>query len=509
VARRRNAILTAVFGYGQSTIGMLLGLIVTRTVLHVLGKDTWGLWAASGSLLSYAGLADLGVLRILPWVVADADGQKDHDRIRAALSAGLPFACLTGLAYVGIALLLWHFYPSVLHLSPHDQSVLRGPVFAVVILTACTFPLRLFTALLIGLQDATFLGVLGLVEVVESSVLTFVLAWRGFGLYSLAVGVALPPVLTAVAALLRANISFRSLVRGWPVPGRRLMGTLATDGLGTWLASVGFQLAAAADPVILSNAGLRAAVAGFVLTSRLPMALTQFGWILPDAALVGLAQLAAETTRDRVREVVLAFLRLNLILAGAVASAVLASNAGFIRVWVGPDLFLGALLNALLAANAVLMTAVHGLTCIAAVFGRRMTVGAVFVVNGLFHVLLASFLSRRIGPIGIAAATFLSGALTTLPVGLHLVGAKTGLRGTQVLTQVYWPWLRRFAPLALVAFVLGRCSPAMPFALLVISCGAFGLAYLFWMKPLYVDLPLGPRLTTWLSKLRLLPPSAT
>jgi hypothetical protein len=157
----------------------------------------------------------------------------------------------------------------------------------------------------------------------------------------------------------------------------------------------------------------------------------------------------------------------------------------------------------------VLMTAVHGLTCIAAVFGRRMTVGAVFVVNGLFHVLLASFLSRRIGPIGIAAATFLSGALTTLPVGLHLVGAKTGLRGTQVLTQVYWPWLRRFAPLALVAFVLGRCSPAMPFALLVISCGAFGLAYLFWMKPLYVDLPLGPRLTTWLSKLRLLPPSAT
>jgi hypothetical protein len=207
--------------------------------------------------------------------------------------------------------------------------------------------------------------------------------------------------------------------------------------------------------------------------------------------------------------VVVAFLRLNLILAGAVASAVLASNAGFIRVWVGPDLFLGAALNALLAANAVLMTAVHGLTCIAAVFGRRMTVGAAFVVNGLCHVLLASFLARRIGPIGIAAATFLSGALTTLPVGLHFVGAKTGLRATQVLTQVYWPWLRRFTPLAAVAFFIGRFSPAIPFPLLVVACSAFGLAYLFWMKPLYVDLPLGPRLTAWLCKLRLLPRSAT
>ncbi|HWZ89482.1 MAG TPA: hypothetical protein VNW92_11550, partial [Polyangiaceae bacterium] len=105
---------------------MVLGLIVTRTVLHILGRDTWGLWAASGALLSYAGLADLGVLRILQWVIADADGRKDHDRIRASLSAALPFACFTGLAYVGVALLLWHFYPSILNLSPHDQSALRG-----------------------------------------------------------------------------------------------------------------------------------------------------------------------------------------------------------------------------------------------------------------------------------------------------------------------------------------------------------------------------------------------
>src|SRR4051812_8439027 len=110
---------------------MALGLVVTRVVLHILGKDTWGLWAASGALLSYAGLADLGVLRVLLWAVADADGRKDHDRIRASLSAALPFACLTGVAYVGVALVLWHFYPSVLQLSPHDQSLLRGPVFSV------------------------------------------------------------------------------------------------------------------------------------------------------------------------------------------------------------------------------------------------------------------------------------------------------------------------------------------------------------------------------------------
>lgn len=509
MGRRRNTVITVLFTYGQSIIGMVLGLLVTRTVLHILGKDTWGLWAASGAVLSYAGLADLGVLRILQWVIADADGRKDHDRIRASLSSGLPFACLTGIGYAGIAFALWQFYPGLLRLSLHDQMSLRGPVFVVVILTAAMFPFRLFTALLTGLQDATVLGTLGLLEALATSLLTLVLAWQGLGLYALAIGAALPPVLSAVAALVRANISFRSLVRGWPRPTRQLMSSLAVDGVGLWFAQVGFQLAASADPIILSNAGLRGAVSGFVLTSRLPMTLMHFGWILPDAAMVGLAQLAGEENRARVREVVLAILRLNLILAGAVASAVLASNAGFIRVWVGPDLFLGAQLNAIMAANAVMMTAIHGLIGVAVVFGKRMSAGIAFVANGLLHILLASILGRYIGVSGVAAATFLSSALTALPVGLYLLDTKAGVTATEVLIQVCWPWLRRFTPLALVAFAVGRFSPVMPFALLVLACSAFGLLYIFWMKPLYVGLPLGPRLTGWLSKLRLLPPAST
>jgi hypothetical protein len=105
-------------------------------------------------------------------------------------------------------------------------------------------------------------------------------------------------------------------------------------------------------------------------------------------------------------------------------------------------------------------------------------------------------------------ATFVSGALTTLPVGLHLLEAKTGLTAIDVVSQVYWPWVRRFAPLAVMAFLIGRSSPAMPFALLVVLCSAFGVVYLVWMKPLYAGLPLGPRLTIWLSKLRLLPRAA-
>lgn len=506
MARLRNTVVAALFTYGQSIVGMVLGLLVTRVVLRILGKDTWGLWAASGALLSYAGLADLGALRVLQWLVADADGRKDHDRIRAALSSALPFTCATAVGYISIAYGLWQFYPHLLQLSPHDQSLLHGPVFVVAALSAITFPLRLFLLLLMGLQDATFLGALGLAETIGTSLLTYVLAWRGFGLYALGIGAALPPVLSALAALLRANTSFRPYVRGWPGPTRSLMRTFAVDGVGLWLAQIGFQLTAATDPIILSYCGLRQAVSSFVITSRLPMTLMHFGWILPNAALVGLVQLAAEGNRARVREVVLAILRLHMILVGAVASAVLASNAGFIRVWVGADLFGGPWLNALMAANVVMLTAVNALISVTAVFGRRLAVGGVFIVNGLLHAFLASLMSRYYGVHGVALGTFVSAAFTGLPVGLHLLEKKTGVTSNEVLSQVLWPWCYRFVPLALIAFALGRVSPHIPFALLVVGCGAFGVLYLFWMKPLYIGLPLGARLTGWLSKFRLLPP---
>ena len=49
---------------------------------------SYGLWLASGELLAYAGLAELGMLVTLPWLVAQADGQGDRARVRLLVSTG-------------------------------------------------------------------------------------------------------------------------------------------------------------------------------------------------------------------------------------------------------------------------------------------------------------------------------------------------------------------------------------------------------------------------------------
>lgn len=504
MSRRRNAVVTAVFTYGQNVLAMALGLFVTRIVLHHLGRDLYGLWIASGALLAYAGLADLGVLGVLPWMIADADGRQDAERMRAVMANAAVFASAAAVGFAALSGVLWLLYPTVLKLSASDQAVLAGPVAVVVVLTSLSFPLRVFGGLLTGLQDVTFLGAMTTAQVILTGALTLVITYAGHGLYGLAVGAALPPLLVAIACLLRARSSRPTLVTSWPRPSRTLLRLLAIDGMGAWLAQVGLQIAAATDPAILSYIGQRANVASFAITTRLSMTLIAFGWILPDAGLVGLAQLAAEGRKERVRDIILAVLRLNLLVSGAVASAVLASNATFVRLWVGADFFLGARFNAMLALNILLLCTIHGLVTVGSVLGKRMHVGLAFVANGAVHVLLATTLGRRLGVYGIVIATFASGALTCLPVGMALVGAIAEVTISDLLRQIILPWLQRFLPLSVIALVLGKLGETWPAPILIASCLAYGISYIWWMRPMYRGLPLGPRLTRWFEAARLL-----
>jgi hypothetical protein len=67
----RNA-LTGAGRYGASA---LLALLITPYVLHVLGRERYGIWALAGAVLPVARLLDMGLYRAVTREVADADGQ--------------------------------------------------------------------------------------------------------------------------------------------------------------------------------------------------------------------------------------------------------------------------------------------------------------------------------------------------------------------------------------------------------------------------------------------------
>ncbi|WP_394842619.1 oligosaccharide flippase family protein [Pendulispora brunnea] len=506
MSRRANALIAAVFSYGQTALAVLVGFAVTRVVVGTLGADLYGLWLATGALLGYATLADLGTFAVMPWLFAEADSQKDSARMRSLVLHGLLAGVVSGAMYVVLALVLWLAFPALLHLSAADRATLAGPLLVMVLGVAISYPLRLFSTLCQGQQDFKYMGPFQLLQILASGLLTYALVRLGAGLYAVGVAAAVPPFISGIAAAHRALTRNRHLFRGWPRPSWREVKPILTSGTGTWLGALGWQLAFATDSVVLASVGLRGDISSFSVTSRICFALMQLGWVIPDSASVGLAQMHAEGNATRTAHVVRSIVRVTLFLAGGVVCVTLSINAAFVSLWVGPELFGGARLNGVFGLDIVILSVVHALLTTAAVLGYRMRVGMITLVNGALHIGLALLLGRWFGTSGVAAATAISALATSIPVGLHLLRQAIPLRS---LVADLGVWLLRLVPCTLMAALFGwisvqphltRLMPPGRFgALAVGAAGAAisGTAYVLAMRPMLRDLPLGDRIRRW------------
>ncbi len=510
MSRVRKAALTAAFSYAHYGFAILSGLLLVPLTLGELGARSWGLWLASGEVVGYAAMVDLGVLGVLPWMLAESDGRQDRVAMRRLVGHGVVVASLVAIGYATAATLLWTVLPSALRLSGDDRALLGPPLAAMIALTALSYPLRVFRAVLGGLQDVLFNGVLTLLQSALTFALTAALLIRGDGLYALALGPTVPAFLMLFLACVRTFTVAPDLMTGWTLPSRADLGRLLTNGVGVWFGALGWHVMTASNAVVITFIGRPELVPIYICTAKLAAMSTQLAWVLPDSGLVGLAQFFGERhSRARIRAVVLMMLRLHMLLAGGAACLILAVNPAFVRAWVGPAFFGGLELSALLSAGVVLSSVVHGLVTTASLLGNRFRVGILVLLNGVTQLVLALTMGRIWGIDGIAAASLVAGALTAVPAGVRLLSPATGLDAATLLREVVVPWATRAAWLVVAA---GAVS-VLPEALGVIPAGILtailALLYVWQMRPLYVGLPLGDRLGGWLIRMRLMPPAAS
>ena len=509
MSRIHKAATIAAFNYMQYALAIVTGLIVVPLTLHHLGARTWGLWLASGEILNYAGMVDLGVLTALPWMFAEAEGRRDRKAMRRFFSLGVWLGILVAGGYAVAALVLWQILPSVLSLTPADRHTIAIPLTIVVVANMLRQPFGAFRAVLVGMQDVVFNGSVTIVSAAASVTITIVLLVQGYGLYALAWAAALPPLAVLLACAIRALVIAPDLRPRWIRPTVADLRPLLMQGVGGWLGDAGWQLMAASNAIVITYVGHPEWVPIYACTAKLAAMCTQLVWVLPDSGQVGLAQVHGERRHMRVRHVIAMMLRLHLLLSGAAACGLLVFNPMFVTRWVGPALFGGLALNALLAFGVMLSSIVHGLQTSAAVLGYRMRVGAVVLVNGLVQTVLAIVLGHRLGLIGVAWASLAASTLTSLPAGILLLREAASFTPASLVSDLLMPWLVRIAPVAVIAILVGLFSESLGIWL---SAGAAVLvcaAYVWQARPLLADLAVEPRIGIWLQRLRLLVLPAT
>lgn len=474
-------------------------------ILSRVGTESYGLWLACGDLLAYSAMVDFGVLNVLPWIIAEKDGQKDRQAMRQLIGTGVAVAVVIGILYFLVAIALWYSAATLADLNQSQRAMLAGPILLLITGTAICFPLRAFYSVIIGLQDVAFSGLVSIAQWVVNISLVLVLLLNGYGLYALAVSAIVPVLAQCIACLVRIKMIAPDLLSGWGRPSLSKVFYLSKEGIGAWLGGFGWRMMAASNSIIIVAIGSPDMVVVYACTAKVGEILMQMAWQLPDSGLIGLAQLSGEGNRERVREVVMSMFRLLLITVGGVACVVLFFNPSFVSLWVGADKFGGFTLNAMLAASLISVSLTHGVTVPAAVLGSRFQVGVLALVQGIFYLGIAVAMGKAFGLPGIASASIISSILLAIPMGARLLKERTELKLIDLWKGALMPWTARAVLLLVVGAAVGISIPMKATWAVMAVAPLLGFLYLWHMRPLYTGLPLPLSLRPWLIKMRLIP----
>jgi O-antigen/teichoic acid export membrane protein len=473
-------------GYIQMAATIVTGLWMTPFLLRQLGSHDYGLWLLGTQVLTYLALMDLGVVALIPREVAAAAGRASHDRSELQALVGqtarLVVWQLPAVAIAG-AIVIW--------LMPSEWASLRWPMSFVVLTFVATFPVRIFAALLQGLQDLTFLGIVQFSSWSAGLVVTFLAAFMGFGLYALALGWITTQTVTVAFGWRRLKRMFPDVLPA-TLPALSLSTAWQQLSRGAWISvnQVAQVLLVGTDLVVVGKLLGPEAVVPFACTGRLANMLANQPQMFMQMALPALSSLRASAPREQLFDVAKSMAQVMLLLSGAIVAVVLAVNGPFVAWWVGESRFGGVGLTALLLAGMLVrhvnVTAIYTLFC----FGNERRLALTSIADGLVGLVSMIVLVPTLGLYGAALGPLIGTCVVSLPNNFAALGRELGASPIEFLRPLR-PWLLRFPPLVAVIVLLAYAWDAHGLWRFAPLAAMVGLAYAAAMVPVVRTPPLG------------------
>jgi O-antigen/teichoic acid export membrane protein len=476
---------------------IVTGLWMTPFLLRRLGSHDYGLWLLGTQVLTYLALMDLGVVALIPREVAATAARTDVRGRRLDTAQDDERCELQALVGQTAKLVLWQL-PAVaiagvvvVWLMPSEWSALRWPMGFVVLTFVATFPLRIFAALLQGLQDLTFLGIVQFSSWGAGVVVTFLAAAMGWGLYALACGWITTQIVTVAFAWRRLSRTHPDVL---PSTLPSLSFSMARQQLsrGAWISvnQVAQVLLVGTDLVVVGKLLGPEAVVPFACTGRLANMLANQPQMFMQMALPALSSLRTSAPREQLFNVSKSMAQVMLLLSGAIVAVVLAVNAPFVTWWVGGNRFGGMGLTALLLAGMlarhVNVTAIYTLFC----FGNERRLALTSIADGLAGLISMVVLVPMFGLYGAAIGSLIGTCAVSLPNNFAALGRELGAPPIEFLRPLR-PWLMRFPAIVGVIVLLAYSWDARGLWRFAPLAAVVGLAYAIAMVPAVRTPPLG------------------
>ncbi len=408
VSRRLTTLFNLLFNYASVLLVVVQGIVLMPLYRRHVPDALLGAWMATGNLLTWLELVDPGTSDVIRQRVAHHYGAND----RAALARTIGTGIRLSLGFACIPLLGWPFADlacaaasDLTRLSPADAASLVTSFRVGLLGVSLSLASYGFSAVCSGLQLALKSGLFFIATGVLSIVITVVMVLLGYGL------VAIPTGLAVRAALM--SLSFAWLVYRWkrehlpepmtldPVEARQVLSLTAT----TFTSRLGTTLLDRLDASLIARVLGNTQTFTYGVTGRALEPVRMVSVSLPTSLMPSLSHMVGAGERTEIARVVALLSQVTGTFVAVGAGSVAALDAVFVRVWLGPAVFGGPDLIALLAVSTSLSVFAVTLNRVVSSLGAIRQAAWVSLAEAVVKVPLQFFLLRRLGLIGLPIAT--------------------------------------------------------------------------------------------------------
>jgi O-antigen/teichoic acid export membrane protein len=476
VSRRSAATWNMVFFYTGQLLSITRNLLLVPLFLRYIGKDEYNAWLVSGFVLAQLTNIDFGLMGPLTQQVAVAFGNRERAKLERLIGGGLVTLLVLSVAVGSVTALLSPFLPRFIDVAPDVAHRLTLCVLIVAVANSVQLFAFASGGLLKAFQRTFPAGLLAAIAEACALASTAILVVRGWGLYSIALGIAVRSVFEATGTgIMFAWLSrrvFRLHLR-WDRGEALRLWRLSSYQFLTQIAG---RLKSSLDSFVIGVMLGTDLGGGYALTIRAHETVRVFSSGVAGSLSPVLAHLHGQREIARFREIALTLFKVQAWIAAIGYGGVIAFNYSFMQLWVGPGIYAGAgvsVVTALAGIAYLFSAAPYEVTYARGGFKAIMTIVWSELV---FRYLVMIALLGTIGILGTPMASLAGQVL-----GFFLPLAWLSTRALQISRKELLATLSSSValiavPLALAGFVAIAVPPPSTWPAFVVEAGLFVVA---------------------------------
>lgn len=400
IGRTKATVVNLVYQYASLLLAIVNGIVLVPLYLRFIDLELYGVWLATGDILSWLALLDPGLNELVRQQAARFYGEKNWKSLGHAIGTGWLAITALSLLTVLVGVPLSYIAPGWFPVDPRFLGELRWSVFLGAVGMALVFFAGSPGCVQQAFQRSDRYLIVYLAGWALGIATTVAMLFAGCGLVSIPVGGVVRGVIWAVGSGGDVFWSARRLgvaIR-WHTPY-----LLAIRGLlgATLLKQAARLLATHCDALLVGLILGPKAVPVMVFTRRLWDMALNFGERISVAFVPGLAHLYGEGKTERFAEIAARVVRVTGWFVALETAVVLCLNRSFVGVWVGEPLFGGAVFSDL---HALAVPAFVYASCLTQVLYAAGVIQGPAVAGIGQSVLRVAVLAAGLAPFGIVAS---------------------------------------------------------------------------------------------------------